>query len=242
MSVRFDASADYLRRTTAGIAASGANLSGCLWCKRKVDTGAFATALYLVVPTSSQLELWLETETGGDRMDFYELPATESAISGGTLTIDTWFFYGFTRSNTSRSLYRGSEAGGTLTKATNGDTRTVTNSVNTLYIGNDVYTEPFNGEIAYVRLWDAVLSDADMDAEWRSATPVRATNLRGDWRLASAATATTDSSGNSLTLTVGGTLADGGANPTPPAAGGVVGSLLQGKLINGGILQGRLIR
>lgn len=156
-------------------------------------------------------------------MDAYELPGTESALTGTTVTTGTWFFFAYARANTTRSLYYGTEAGGTLTKVTNTDTRTVTNGVDTFYIGNDPFTEPFNGDIVWVRLWGAQLNDSEIDAEWRSTTPVRATNLRGDWRLVDAATAATDSSGNSLTLTVGGTLADGGANPVPPAAGGATG-------------------
>lgn len=217
MSVRFDASADYLRRTS-GLPASGAIHSGCCWVKRKVDTGAFASVFYYHGITGSY-EFWIETETGGDRLDLYEYPGAESQAIGPTLTIDTWFFIGWKRTNTSRSIYYGTEAGGTLTKATNTDTRNVTAAISEFYIGNDVFTEPFNGEIAYFRLWDATaLSDADFDAEWRSATPVLTSGLWGDWRLASAATATTDSSGNGRSLTVGGTLSDGGANPVPPSA------------------------
>lgn len=78
-----------------------------------------------------------------------------------------------------------------------------------------MYSEPFDGEMAYVRLWDTVaLTDAEIDSEWRSTTPVKS-GVRGDWRLAAAASAGTDSSGNSLTLTVNGTLADA-TDPVPP--------------------------
>lgn len=227
MAVRFDASGDYLRRIAAGIvAADAANLSMCCWCKRKVDTGAYSTVLYgNLTSDSGGAEFWLETETGGDRLDAYELAAPESQMVGVTLTIDTWFFVAYVRTNAARSMYYGTEAGGTLTEVTNSDSRTFTTDLDEFYIGNDRYTEPFNGEIAYVRLWATNLSDAEMDAEWRSATPVKTANLRGDWRLADAATATTDSSGNSLTLTAGGTLTDGGTNPTPPAAASPTGMM-----------------
>jgi Concanavalin A-like lectin/glucanases superfamily len=213
--VRFDAEADQLT-ITATLATACANLSCCCWVKRRVDKNAFSTALYLIGSTTP-LEIFLETETGGDVMHAFELPATESDITGPTLTLDTWFFIGYIRTNTSRSLFYGTEAGGTLTKTTNSDTRTVTGALTGASIGQDPFTEGFNGDIVWVRLWDAVISDADMDAEWRSATLVRTANRRAEWRLTSAATATTDSSGNGFTLTVGGTLADGTTNPTPPA-------------------------
>jgi hypothetical protein len=152
MSVRFDASTDMLSRSgtgTNGVDSSGSpansTWSVCFWCKRQVDTGAFATAMSYG-------------------------PSTPSGIN---------FFS----------------------------------------IGNDDAQELFNGDIAFARFWQgSVFSDAEADAEWRSTTPVKS-SVRGDWRLATAAAAGTDSSGNGLTLTVGGTLANGSADPTPPSGG-----------------------
>lgn len=218
MSVRFDASSDTLNRQVAGILASDTTFTVCCWAKRKVDTGAFATVIYFNAPTGSELDVYLETDTGGDTFQVGELPGTESDLVGPFLTLDTWYFVCYRRiSDTSRKLSYGTEAGGSLTHVTNSDSRTTTGkSVDRFYVGNDAFTEPFNGEVAWVRLWSTNLSDTEVDAEWRSSTPVRSSNLRGDWRLAAASSAGTDSSGNSLTLTAGGTLTDGGANPTPP--------------------------
>jgi hypothetical protein len=217
MAVRFSANTQYLKRT-ATLPSNGANHSVCMWVKRKVDTGTFATCWYAHVTTGAQLESWLETETGGDQLFMFELPGTESDLAGPTLTIDTWFFIGYQRTNTSRSLYYGTEAGGTLTKVTNTDSRTVTNAFSDIWIAQDIYTEGFNGEIAYVRFWSTNLSDAEMDAEWRSVGAVKTASLYGDWRLATAATAATDSSGNANSMTVNGTPTNGGTNPTPPGS------------------------
>src|SRR5690606_14055540 len=141
---------------------------GCLWVKRKVDTGAFATTFYF--DQTGKSTIFIETETGGDVLHYYEDPTTTD-LTGPTLTIDTWFLLGCVRTNTSQALYYGTEAGGTLTKVSATDTRTVSGSTSIVcYIGNDIYTEPFNGEIAYVRLWETNLSDAEMDSEWRSTT------------------------------------------------------------------------
>ena len=218
MAIRFDANADFLNRSAVNITTTSQTLSVCLWVKRKVDTGAFATALYATTggSTNGHLELFIECEAGGDRMDVYELPGTESQLQGPTLTIDTWFFIGYRRINTARKMYWGTEAGGTLSSATNTDTRNVNQDFTQLRIGNDVFSEPFNGEIAFVRMWQAELTDGEFDAEWRSTVPVKS-GVRGDWRLASVATAGTDSSGNSLTLTANGTLALA-TDPTPPSA------------------------
>lgn len=223
MAIRFDSNADFLNRSATNITTTSQNLSICMWVKRKVDTNAFATALYASTggSTNNHLELFIECEAGGDRLDVYELPGTESQLIGPTLTIDTWFFIGYRRTNTARKMYWGTEAGGVLSSSVNSDTRNVNQDFTTLRIGNDVFSEPFNGEIAYVRLWQAELTDAEFDAEWRSTVPVRS-GVRGDWRLASVATAGTDSSGNNLTLTANGTLTLA-TNPTPPAAATPVG-------------------
>ena len=216
MAVRVDNNADLLKFTTQS-AASSANLSVCCWVKRKVDTGTFATTIYLRNTTDSH-ELWLETETGGDVAHMFDLQTTEADLTGPTLTIDTWFFLAFSRTNTSRTLYWGTESGGTLSTATDGSTHTGSHAVVDFWIGQDIYTEGFNGEISLVRYWDTNLSSGEMDSEWRSLTPVKTANLRADYRLAAAASATTDSGPNTLTLTSGGTLTDGGADPVPPAA------------------------
>lgn len=219
MAVRFDAGADKLSIAQANIVTNGATFTMCAWLKRKTSTATFKTGLYAIVNSDSG-ECWLEIDSGGSILNGFEDPAPESTMVGPTMTIDTWYFAAYVRtSNTSRAILYGTEAGGTLTKVTNTDSRTFSTDLDEFWIGNDIYTENFDGEIVWVRLWSTNLSDAELDAEWRSTTPVKTgATLRGDWRLTTAATATTDSSGNSLTLTAGGALTDGGANPTPPAS------------------------
>jgi hypothetical protein len=228
MSVRFDASTDMLSRSgtgTNGVDSSGSpansTWSVCFWCKRQVDTGAFATAMsygYAGVRT------YLETDSGGDIMTSDDFDGSaDTVLNGPTITVGTWFFFAYSRTNTSRTLWYGTEAGGTLSKVgPNTDTRTwpsTPSGINFFSIGNDDAQELFNGDIAFARFWQgSVFSDAEADAEWRSTTPVKS-SVRGDWRLATAAAAGTDSSGNGLTLTVGGTLANGSADPTPPSGG-----------------------
>jgi hypothetical protein len=226
MAVRFDAVGDKLSRSGTGttilssVDPPGEAQTFCCWIKRKVDTGTFATALYAAFSGAGNLEIFLETETGGDVLHFFEEPPTESDCAGPTLTIDTWFFVAVVRTNTSRALYYGTEAGGALTKVTNSDTRNIGTTANSNFVfnlGNDPFNENFNGEVSLVRYFEAALNDAEVDAEWRSTTPVKSP-VRGDWRLAAAASAGTDSSGNSLTLTVAGTLTDGGTDPVVPSA------------------------
>ena len=219
MSVRFDNNADFLSLSTANIVAADATaFSVTLWANIRVDTNAYATAWYSNITNSTNnCEVFVATDTDGTTGAVFE---STSTLTGASHSVGTWYFMAYVRTNTARSYYYGTEAGGTLTEVTNADSRTVNTDMDVLRIGNDIYSEPWNGDIYNVKLWGAALSDAEIDAEWRSLAPVRTSNLRGDWRLAAAASATTDSSGNSLTLTANGTLTDGTNNPTHPAAGG----------------------
>lgn len=240
MSVRFDANTDFLSLVPSAVAM--ANTSVCFWAKRIVDTNAFATAYYITNGAGG--EIFLETETGGDVMWSYDLVGgTEQDLTGPTLTLNTWTFIGYVRTNTSQKLYWGTEAGGALSTAQAALTITNTGNISAIRIGNDIYSEPFNGEIAYARHWTAQLTDGDMTAEYQSAVPIRTANLYGDWRLAAAATAGNDSSGGGFNMTINGALTDGGANPTPPSGGGGSTTLYQRGLATTprGIMRGAIL-
>lgn len=218
-----NAAGDALSRTAGAVGATtGTAQTFCIWVKRKVDTGTFATVWYGNNTTTS-LETWLETETTvttGDRLELFELPVApaESEVAGPTLTVDTWFFVCGVRTNTSRNIYYGTEAGGTLTAGTaNTDTRaTASGTVDKIWIGQDPFTEGCDCELWEARWWETNLTPAEMQTEFCNATAQKAA-IRGYWHLTSAATATTDSSGNTLTLTARGALTDGAGNPTVPS-------------------------
>lgn len=216
MAVRASGTGNYLSRTGASSfgSATGANLTMCCWGKRKVDTNNFATLAY-AAKSGGTFEYWLETSTGGDQLHYYELPATETDVTGPTLTVDTWFFVACTRANASQKIYWGTEAGGTLSTASATDTRTISAALDRMYLFDDIYAEGFNGELSLFRTWDSELSAAELDSEWRSLTPVKS-GVLVDLRLVGTSTAGTDSSGNGYTFTKTGTLTDGGSDPTPP--------------------------
>lgn len=211
MSVRLDNVADYLKiLATADIT----QLAWCVWVKNKVDRNDFASVFY----HTGQTQGWYQTDSDGVTFKAYHDDANPQ--TGPVLTVDVWKFLAFRGTATARALLYGDEAGGTLTKVTGSTTITIPAGTSDLVWGNDYQNEWGNLELAYGRVWTgAQPSDADFDAEWRSATAVRTSNLFADWAFANAATAATDSSGNGRTLTVGGTLTDGGANPTLPALG-----------------------
>ena len=224
MAVRFDASGDYLRYTTVANLPSAATHSFCCWVKLSSDRNDYANIWYLD-GNNADGEIFVSTDSDGTTLLISD---SATPLNLGTLTIGTWYFIGYARTNTARAAYIGTQSGGTLTKVSNTETKnrnTAYGSSGRVYLTNDIYSEWLDGEMAYARVWTTVaLSDAEMDAEWRSTTAVRTSNLWAAYALAAAASAATDSGPNGYTLTVGGTLADGGANPTPPApAGGATG-------------------
>ncbi len=193
----------------------GSSFTFLWWAKRKVDTNNFAAIMYST--NRSGFEVFVETATDGDTLNVYELP-TETFTTGPTLANDVWNFGAYKRSNTAQKQYWGTEAGGALSTNSLATSRTPTNNMIDVYIGDDAYTEGLNGEISYVRIWTVELTDAEIDAEYYSAVPVKTANLWADYRLPNAAGALTDSSGNGRTLTLTGTVTDGGADPTIPSA------------------------
>lgn len=192
----------------------------CGWIKRIVDTGNFATVVYITTTSNADFEMFIGTESGGDQLQADIFPTQTTLASGTTLTLNTWFFWAYAQDANNQNFYLGTEAGGTLSNWNATQARSPANEIQTMRFANDIFSEPFDGELAYFRMWDGTrLSAAQFDAEWRSTTPVLTTNLYGDWQIATAAAAGTDASGNGNNMTINGTLDDGVNNPTPPAAG-----------------------
>ena len=79
--------------------------------------------------------------------------------------------------------------------------------------GNDAHQEWLNGNAAAVKIYSAVLSDAEVAAEMNRLTPVRTTNLNSYYPLQSTTTASNDFGGGNQTLTKGGTLANDASGP-----------------------------
>jgi hypothetical protein len=71
---------------------------------------------------------------------------------------------------------------------------------NTFSIGGDGFGDPWAGSIAAVKVWNAVLTQAELTTEATKYAPVRTANLWGAYRFSSGPQ-TTDDSSNGRTLT-----------------------------------------
>ena len=140
---------------------------------------------------------------------------------GAAMTQDVWYFIAMTINGTTGTLYQGTESSAVTS---NSGTIAAQAARYRLNLMGDGYVAGYApvADAAHIRLWDAVLSAAEIEAERTATTPARTANLTADWRLASAAARATDSSGNGYTLT------SAGAGPwedaTGPSVGGVTGT------------------
>lgn len=128
-----------------------------------------------------------------------------SAFISTSLSLGTWYRIAVTCTGTAGKFYLAAGTGG----ATSLGTGTVAGAATPtgITVGGRApsdASEWFDGRIAYVRAWPSVLTQAQIEAEWASATPVITSGLWADWPLETAADLT-DRSGNGRHLTAGST-------------------------------------
>lgn len=145
--------------------------------------------------------------------------------SGWTPSTGTWYYLAIVHdSSGNMRLFRCALGETTLTEAnTLGTGGTNGTALSSIFVGTDGWDEPVAANIAFHRIWDGTaLSKTQLEAELQSTTPVVTTNLWADYRFASGAL-TTDSSGNSRSLTATGSpsyVADPDLDGEYGAAGG----------------------
>lgn len=139
------------------------------------------------------------------------------------MVIGEWRKFGITQLGTTGQVYLATEAGATVLAS-----GTVGGPANPTAItlgGRSAAnaSEPFNGRLAYVRLFTGRLTQAAVESEWGSAVPVSTGSIFADWPLATADDLT-DHSGNGRHLVAGATSVTTEAGPTLGA--NVTGSAL----------------
>lgn len=192
----------------------------CGWFNRRSFDANWHVSIYMSV--SGVAEFFLSTSNDGSSwLEEYVLNGGYSPLAGPSAVTPQWIFLAITYSLTSQKMYYGYEAGGTLTvvNAVNVDTGSPT-PFSLIILGNDIYNEFFQGDMAYIRIWDTVLTAGELQSEYESATAVKTSDLYASWPLATSATATVDASGNGHTLTITGAITTGTDDPIIPGGGG----------------------
>lgn len=227
MAVRFDAANDRI-----GIAAALPDPATAItvlgWAYLTADTGTFATLCRVHAASGASTTITFATNGAAPAGPAY-FTGGGSIISSTGMPVGAWRKVAVTCSGTSGAVYVAAPGG-----ATDVDTGSVGGAAaptGLTLAGRSAgdASEPFNGRLAYWRVYAAALSQAEVEAEWASTTPVRTSNLWADWPL-SVHTDLTDHSGNGRNLTAGATATtteDGPpiANEVTGAASAVLGGL-----------------
>jgi len=126
----------------------------------------------------------------------------DTDVTVRTIALDQWLFFAMTGSGTTLTGYTRYEGEGSLTS---GAATQAAFTSGQLRINRDSSSQSGTARYSYVRVWDAVLSSSELLAESGSATPVRTSDLNGDYPFTSLATDDEDQSGldNDWTILLG---------------------------------------
>lgn len=219
MAIVTDADADAYNRTTslpAGNAVTMAaffffntdrNASSGVFSLDDNDTGA-GSADYLYLETTAD---GTSLQAFGQRAATFTNTATIVTLSPGN-----WYFGALTHDGSTLRGYAGLLTAASLSTQSVAFAQTPTGLTN-LRIGRTSFTSEFlNGRIAGFKVWDAVLSAADLEMERRQLVPVRFANLNTFAPLVGpdATTAVVDYGPNKANFTSG--TATFGDNPPVP--------------------------
>jgi hypothetical protein len=218
MSTRFDAASD--RISFAGtMFAVGSGFTITAWAYVSVDTDANSTFARLHSSSGgSTVATWA---TGSDGLSGPNYFTGGGSVSNSTnMAVGAWRKVALTCSGTTGKSYVNTIGG--VTEVDSGTVGVGTPDGITLGgRSSSDSSEPFNGRLAYVRIWTTELTQTQIEAEWASATPVITSGLWASWPLTDS-TDLTDHSGNGRHLTAGTTAVSTEADP--PLSGSVTGT------------------
>lgn len=201
MAIRFDAASDRISYSGSNPPdpASGFTILG--WAMVVVDNNDNSTLARLHASSGGSTSANIATDSDGTTGPNYFTGGGSISSSTG-LPVGQWRKWAATCTGTNGNLYASTVAG-----PTEADSGTVSGAATPTGItlggrSSGDSSEWFNGRLAYVRLYSAVLSQSEIEAEWASATSVRTSNLWAHWPLTTASDLN-DASGNGRHLVAG---------------------------------------
>jgi hypothetical protein len=180
------------------------------WARIVTDRNTFSSIFSIETGPGHSTE-WNEliTETDGTTLSVYD-HVTGNVGTVGVMTVGVWYRVAIVFGpGTAWKSYFGTEGSAPLTTQTG--TKATISAVDYTGVGGTQFTstEWFNGRLAHFRVWNAVLTDAEIEREFRSDTPIRTANLLGAWFPRSM------TAGTVLTAITGSDLVDGNGGGTP---------------------------
>lgn len=217
MAARFDAATDVYTATT-GLPSSSTAWSMIMWVLMSVDRNSYCGFADMPQTTGGDAATWQYPGVGGNGTTIIGAFSDATEISSPAIdtTVGGWFRVALTRASaTSATLYRGAN-GSPLTVTTNAAmTTNITGTPAKLWLGGDSYsTEWWNGRLANFKLYNAALTQSEVEVELGQYVPVRTANLLRWHPFVGAET--TDRSGNGNNLTAGSSAATTEDGPPIP--------------------------
>lgn len=214
MGIRLDNSADQLAVASGP---TNAVLTAIFFAKISVDRNNFSTVLNLGSSTTNYVVF--QTDSNGTTMQMWLNGAGITVnTSGINMVVGRWYaFAGVIASTISRTFYW-KLATATAVSSSSPAATIVFGAFNQAKIGQSAFAgDDYNGCIAGIKIYEAALSQAQIENEWRQIAPIRTANLWAFYPLlAGGLAATPDWSGNGKTLTLAGTIDDSDNNPEVP--------------------------
>lgn len=158
------------------------------WVKLNADLNAPGFIITLQDSVSNAIAMFVDTDGTSLYFVSFVTGTATAALASGSLTPDVWKHIAWTRNGTTAHVYVDGVDQGTVNPAV-----TFTPEYILTYNVADG-SGPVDATLAYVRLWEAELSQSQVQAERLSAVPIVTADIIGDWSFASGSL--NDQSGN----------------------------------------------
>jgi hypothetical protein len=194
-------------RSASGLNLASTSLTWCAWARMDAPN-----TYAMVLASDDASSHYCQFGVSGDGVSFF--CSNFGNAASFDFTTGTWAFIAATidRTGSESWLYYANAPATTLAREfAFGNPASHLLDTNTFSIGGDGFGDPWAGSVAAVKVWNAVLTQAELTAEAAKYAPVRTANLWAAYKF-NAGPQTTDDSGNGRTLTQVGT-------PTPDASG-----------------------
>ena len=203
MAIRIDAVSDYVIRSSGLPNLDPITVS--LWAYVSVDRDAASDIIFF---TDNSSYITIGTSDDGTTL---RIITPAGSATGSSLSVATWYHLAFVHNGTSLTLYLNGVSNVTLTDST-------TFTLAYFLLGSNTTANWLNGRIAAIKVWNAALTQAEIQQEIYTIRPNRFADLYGWWPAFPGATERlADYSGNGRTWTAGGTLTD---EDPPPVSWG----------------------
>lgn len=224
MSIDLQANTSVASRGS-GLGTTSGNGTAVVWHRKSSSAAAGDLILELGMSGST-----LRFSVGAsDAVDYETGGGAQTPDNAATHADGTWGYYAIVVSGGAWAAYWYDDTGARTTIRASAWAGASTPNYVAIGDTNTIFGTGAQGQYRYLRMWNAALSDADLEAEFAATSAVRTSDLRGDWPLADS-TDDSDSSGNGNTLTLSGTIGTSSEEPpigqveTGTSGGLVVGS------------------